>query len=452
MAIYIPESEQIYFPKTRAYFEEVLSSYANGNYRSAIVMLYSIAICDILLKLQELKDMFNDPIAKEILREVNEMRNAHDNKSKSRWEKELIESVYRKTKLLDLESYTNLNHLYDHRNFSAHPALNENYELITPSKETTIAHIKNTLTNILVKPPIFIKNITDVLTEDLKEKKGIYQDRHKELSVYLNNRYFQKMPESMKLATLRSFWKFCFCSPDNKDCTNNRIINRMALEILIDSIPKESIVHIKENPNVFVASTDDTCMLSLALMLSRHIELYPALSRDLKLQIDMLIERNLSAKMISWFKFSSFKEHMQMLQDISNINSDPVALKLLINHYSDSGELTLLTNYFIEYFGRSQNFDTADQRFEMEIRPFLNQMTRSQIEKLLEAVNKNNQIYSRNRAYSTNTEIAERVKTIWGNDFDYTPYPNFKFDREILTKTSESAGETSDHKGIVLSI
>ena len=51
MTIMIPEADDIYFSKTREYFKEVLSSYANGNYRSAIVMLYSIAICDILYKL-----------------------------------------------------------------------------------------------------------------------------------------------------------------------------------------------------------------------------------------------------------------------------------------------------------------------------------------------------------------------------------------------------------------
>ena len=185
MTVYIPEVEDIYFPKTREYFEEVLSSYTNGHYRSAIVMLYSIAICDILFKLQELKDMFDDPVADEILHEINKMRNEHDNKTKSKWEKELLESIYKRTELLNLEAYTNLNHLYDHRNFSAHPALNENYELIMPSKETTIAHIKNILNSILIKPPIFIKNITNALTEDLKDKGEMYRGQYNDMYVYL---------------------------------------------------------------------------------------------------------------------------------------------------------------------------------------------------------------------------------------------------------------------------
>ena len=40
MSIYIPETNEIYFAKTKEYFNEVLSSYSNGNYRSAVVMLY----------------------------------------------------------------------------------------------------------------------------------------------------------------------------------------------------------------------------------------------------------------------------------------------------------------------------------------------------------------------------------------------------------------------------
>ena len=67
MSTYLPEVEEIYFAKTKEYFQEVMSSYSIGNYRSATVMLYSVAICDLLFKLQELKDMYNDTVANEIL-------------------------------------------------------------------------------------------------------------------------------------------------------------------------------------------------------------------------------------------------------------------------------------------------------------------------------------------------------------------------------------------------
>ena len=61
-------------------------------------------------------------------------------------------------------------HIYDLRNFSAHPALNEDYELISPSQEMTVAYIKQALHNIFSKPPVFAQNIVDRLSNEIAEK------------------------------------------------------------------------------------------------------------------------------------------------------------------------------------------------------------------------------------------------------------------------------------------
>ena len=59
--------ERIDDPRTREYFLEVYSSYSNGNYRSAIVMLWSTVICDLVYKLQNLRDIHNDATALDII-------------------------------------------------------------------------------------------------------------------------------------------------------------------------------------------------------------------------------------------------------------------------------------------------------------------------------------------------------------------------------------------------
>jgi hypothetical protein len=58
MKLYLVNAENIYFPQIKEYFREIVSSYDNGNYRSAMVMLYSTIVCDLLLKLKELADVF----------------------------------------------------------------------------------------------------------------------------------------------------------------------------------------------------------------------------------------------------------------------------------------------------------------------------------------------------------------------------------------------------------
>ena len=127
-------SEQIHYGKTKAYFQEVLSSYNNGNYRSSVVMLWSVAICDIVYKLQSLIDLYDDSAAKEILREVTAIQN-EDYKS-SAWEIKLLDDVHEKTFLLDSSEYENLRYLQKQRHLSAHPVLNSERELHSPNKET----------------------------------------------------------------------------------------------------------------------------------------------------------------------------------------------------------------------------------------------------------------------------------------------------------------------------
>ncbi len=434
MPIYIPETEGIYFKKTREYFEEVLSSYANGNYRSAIVMLYSVAICDMLLKLKELQDMFNDTVATEILQEVEKSRSAHDNKSKSKWEKEFVDNVFRRTKLLDNESYINLNHLFDHRNFSAHPALNDNYDLIAPSKETTIAHIRNILFSILVKPPIFIKNITEALTEDLKGKSQIYKNEHDKLAVYLNNKYFSKMTIAQKLTTIQAFWKFCFLMPDNSDCKENLGINRQALEILIECSYRDFIDYVKSNSYKFSVASEDLCVFNLIILVSIFPELYLYLDENCKLEIEARVGKDSNAKALSWFKYSTAAEHFAYLEKISAIRIDLQAIKRMVKHYTTVGEISKLFDYFIYYFGESANYDSADERFEYCIEPYLHLFTKEQVVNLLKNIDDNRQIHARGAAYSTNGVILKTCHNLLGDEFDYSQYSHLKFDKKIIEK------------------
>ncbi len=435
MSIYLSEAEDIYFSKTKEYFREVLSSYSIGNYRSATVMLYSVAVCDMLFKLQELKDMFNDSIASEILQEIETSRNASG--SKSKWEKELVDNIFNKTKLLDLEAYTNLNHLYDHRNFSAHPALNENYELIAPSKETTIANIKNILNNILIKPPIFITNVIDTLTEDLKGKGDLYIGATDKLAIYLKNKYYLKMLEPMKLTTIKALWKFCFCKPDIKDCVNNMWINRQALEVLIGVCKREALAYIKENNQVFSVATHKGCRYNLMLLLSKYPDIYAAINIDTQQQIDALMDEDVRARCLAWFKYKTPAEHIKELKDSRSVTYDEKVIHRMEKYYSDIGEMKALIDLFIWFYGESSSYDLADNGFKYTIEPFLDNMTAEQFEEIIKVTNNNRQIWDRGLAYSANNKLMRYAKKALNDDFDYSSYNHFKFDTSILQPIDE---------------
>lgn len=436
MIINIPEADDIYFAKTREYFREVLSSYASDNYRSAVVMLYSVAICDMLFKLQELRDMYNDTKASEILAEVEKSRNTNDNKSKSKWEKEFVDNVFKNTKLLDLEAYTNLNHLYDYRNFSAHPALNENYELVSPTKETVISCICNTVKDILVKPPIFVKSVIDMLTDDLDGKIELYHNEKDTLEIYLNNKYYSKMNITMKLSVFRALWKFCFISEDDK-CAQNRAINRLALEVLSHGIETDIEEDIHKNQNRYTVAYDKTCVLYLIGFLAIDPFAYKNLNQDTKLRIDKQIEQTKDVELLTWFKYTNFDLFYDAFKQHSYIEISKQTVSFAFRYMEKYGYANQFLNLLINNYGRSPSFDAANTAYKYSIRPYLRDMTREQFVALIEVSNSNDQIYNRWLADEKNTEIVTAGKDLLGNDFDYSKYPNFKFDEKVLSTPEE---------------
>ena len=350
-------------------------------------MLYSVVICDILYKLQELKDMYNDTSAERILKEIEKCRVDNDNKSKSKWEKELLDKIYNDTHLLDMKAYTDINHLYDYRNFSAHPAMNDNYVLISPTKEETIALIRNMLDDVLVKPPVFIKSIVSLLTEDLSEKKDLYVGEYENLSAYLNSKYFNHMTITMLKLTYKTFWKFCFNLPDDENCRKNKIINRQAIQIMFEHSPVELLEFMKQDSAFQSTSSQSDCVMQLVVFLSKFPNVYKVLSIDTKLQIDFLIENKPNAKLISWFKTDK-KKHVKILLG-SNSNDDFGArtLEYTFEQYKNEGLQSEILEYYIKYFGLSYNYDNADKRYSDAISPFIKYISRKQAIELIEIIN-----------------------------------------------------------------
>lgn len=436
MIINIPEADDIYFAKTREYFQEVLSSYASGNYRSAVVMLYSVAICDMLFKLQELRDMYNDTIADTILSEVEKSKNANDNKSKSKWEKEFVDNVYTKTELLDLESYTHLNHLYDYRNFSAHPALNENYELVSPTKETTIACIKNAVKDILVKPPVFIKKVVDLLTDELDGKYELFKDNVEVFDNYLNNKYYSKMSNSMKISTFRSFWKICFVCTDEKS-KSNRNINRSALSLLYKSNPSIFNEAIKNEQEKYKVAYDKNTILYLVRFVAEFTSVFDLLSEEIQLIIDKQIKKDKKDSLISWFEFKTYEEYFTHISSLGFVQTEPNRIKFMTKHFKSVGVISQFIDYLIVNYSVCTNYELSIQTFESSIEPLLSEMNREQYIALIEAVDKNKQNYNRWFIKRDNTTIVQYAKNLLGKDFDYSKYSNFEFDESVLSDTEK---------------
>lgn len=418
------ESEHICSSKSRLYFEEVIRSYSIGNYRSAIVMLYSICLCDLVFKLHELNDLYKDKTAQKILESINNLKQKSE--SKSSWEKELVDSIYKNTQLLDLQAYTHLNHLYDYRNLSAHPALDRNGELISPPKEIVAAYIRTSLETILLKPAIFIKDITEYLSEDLSEKKEYITADKDQFKKYLDSKYLSKMNDVIFVRVFQSFWKFTFFL-SNPECNSNRHINGLLLGIMLEEREHIIIEDIKNNSIKYEVRNLPEITDDYIHFLSQFPSIYKHLEEHIRTLTQTICNEKQEYALISWFLSNSKKEHIEQLisnnKYIFTTSSDYILY--FYKEYIYEGLKDICLNYLIATVDHAQSYIDAGERIEYYIMPFLQDMNKNQFEVIFSLFDSCAQIKHNYHRGSYAKKIWEVTSPHFGGEIDPNTYPMF---------------------------
>lgn len=420
-------SEQIHYGKTKDYFQEVLSSYNNGNYRSSVVMLWSVAICDIVYKLQNLIDLYDDAAAKEILRVVTTIQN-EDYKS-SAWEIKLLDEVHDKTYLLDSSEYEDLRYLQKQRHLSAHPVLNSERELHSPNKETVRSLLRNTLEGLLIKPPFYTQRIMKELLEDLAESADVLNDE-KKVKKYIESRYLSRTTPSVEINIFRSLWKLVF-KLDNEECEKNRRINSHALEVLssrnIALIPNEV-----QGDNDYYSNIASTGMpLSyLVFYLSNNHQIYRLLSDDARLKIDHCINTDDVGKTLGWFVKADLSAHGNDVEEWIKGEEHPTFTTSQFDALLEISDTEEWQKKFCRivtaYYSVSYSFDQADTRFQVAIPKYIGLFDRDSLIHLAEKIEDNGQCYARGRAREDYGVVKGRIDELFDDDFDYEGVPSFR--------------------------
>ncbi|MGH1374701.1 MAG: hypothetical protein ACRBCK_00010 [Alphaproteobacteria bacterium] len=432
-------SEKIYMPKTKEYFLEVISSYQNSNFRSAVVMLWSVTVCDIVYKLQYLYDLYADAAAKSILDEITQQQN-RDSRS-STWEIKLIEDTCAKTNLLGTPQLENLRYLQKQRHIAAHPILNGDRELHSPNKETTRALLRNVLDDVLTVPPYYAKGVSNLLIEDLADNAEALNTRDK-VKRYLESAYLNKLKPETEIAIFRFLWKMAFKAMNDK-AQENRRINTQALLVVWDRNKASLMSRIEIEKDYYsrISSSEQVAKL-LINFLARCPEIYSLLSGDAQIIIKHAVETVPTGSIYGFFVKKDLSEYYTdlelWLKDCRyKIDSDAWKLVLAISDTQEwQGEFCKLLS---TYYTSSVSYKVADSRFGSAVEPFLYLFERESLLFLLNHVENNPQTYGREAASFDHFLIKQRAVELSGGgvDIDLSEYPNF----------SESCGDVAPEEG-----
>ncbi|MCP4360913.1 MAG: hypothetical protein GY796_23135 [Chloroflexi bacterium] len=429
-------AERIYDSRTREYFDEVLSSYINGNYRSAIVMLWSVVVCDLVYKLMNLRDIYDDPTAETILQLIEQRQT--NNPNSPDWELQLLNEVRDRTELIDNAEYGSLAHLQNRRHLSAHPILTNVDLLFRPNRETTRALMREALESILLKPPILTKKITITLVVDIAAKKDLFPD-NLTLKRYLEAKYFRNLRPAVENNLFRSLWKFVF-RLSNPDTDENRDINYRTLKLLYLRRPNELRSYIRAHQEFFSEiGQEDEQLQYLIDFVGESPLIYDLLTDSAKIPLQTYAQSSLNAYAGAVFLNEDIRSHLQQLNRlialediITSYGSDQNKIigentwNILIELAQESNCTQLLCDIAVNIHVRSGNFDFADLSFERYLKPLLSHLNEGQLERLIEGIDNNDQAYARRRAQEHYELLYKSCSQVLGQDFDYTEYPNIR--------------------------
>lgn len=432
VTIYLPELHDVCDARTRDNLQEVVSSYSNGNYRSAEVMLYCTVVADIVYKIQELRDRHSVPAAQSLLEKMEKGLVDH----KSDWEWAICQGACRELQLFDEYLLNEISYLKNKRNSAAHPALDNNYQLISPSSEDLVAQIKTFLQQLFTQGPFVSRNIVDQMVDSIAQSRNFFEcdDAYDSLSSYLKSAYYSKMHDARLRSTFKALWKFCFVLT-NEECETNRKINRMALQSLVDYAGEVAIEEwLREGvvKDISISSTS-SCIRQAIIFFASNPQLYRRVDDQTKALIKEAIRCDYGC--LNWLPSDNGIIEKELLSaarsNLATFASWPLVddeiQNIMKGHYKKCGLYNEFLNTLISYFDKiSTSYHTAEEAYRIAIRPVLHELNVEQAIRLIEVVDSNDQIYPAWRICSDMDNLIQSARQIIEQSGKNFPVSNVK--------------------------
>lgn len=408
--------------RTREYFDEVLSCFYSENYRSAVVMLYSVVICDLVFKLHRLVDIYNDEVAANILSEIETQQNS--NPKSPDWENTLREDLLKKRRILTASSSVHLDNLQKDRHICAHPVLNYDIELHRPNKSSVYAHIINALSDILTVPAFLEKELTTQIVVDLSEQRKIIRSAD-QIKEYISSKYLNRInsPE-IESKLFINLWKFVF-KLDSEEPKKNRDINFVFLVLLYERNVRTIGEVIKANSEKLsnqVSITDLKILDYFVKFLNKYPEVYGLLQNPFKISLNAIIEKYPLLKHVCFFLHEDIKKYFEQLLDDIEPDDD---VKYMIIYFTKRLGLEDALRIPISLFAASDSFAEAEDNYQSFIKPHLKKFTLRNYEQILNAIAHNGQIRHSFNVQKKFSTIKDYIKSL-KSDFDFSKYDFLK--------------------------
>lgn len=412
----------------RDYFEEVLASYMSGHNRSAIVLLYSTVITDVMQKLKELSEDFGDAKAAAILAKVHSKQTA--NPTDPSWENDVIEDIL-KQGIVTTAVAGKIDYLQKQRHLCAHPVLNVDYELERPSNETVIDFISYMYENLLTRPASFLGNVVDKMTDALAKYNTSFSSNSRAVEQEIIDSYLKRCGKKDFERIYKAYWKFVFQDSSNQTLIDYKELNYFTIRVLTKN-SHHFCIDVFRNGHIFsTTSTSDETMFRLTSFFEEFYDLYQYIPGTWKGIVDAFLDRSPNSRLLCWYKTSPV-EHIEYLISNPFISYSSLITKESYDKfylfYNQMGLSSKTYEFFIKHLSKAASFESAYAIFCKAVMPHLSSFGQLQYALLLDVMNDNDQVYHKsnyNRDNMINTVCSEYEKK-FGQKLILTSYANLQ--------------------------
>ena len=287
-----------------------------------------------------------------------------------------------------------------------------------------LGHIRNMLEGILVKPAFQVKELFNIILDDLSSVKDIIVDE-KQLKQYVESKFLDKFNSiELEKHIFKTLWKFVFAL-ENDDCKANREINLFVLKLLVNRHKETLLSYFSKDKDYFannINSKNSTLLVLLIKFFNEYPDFFTALPDAKQLEINAIIDNDSFKSLdgLAIFRSTDFVKHIFE----KTMNCYHEQLKYIAEYLENIAGHSKSLEYYIELYAASNCYDQADWRFNDFIEPHLDEFDEKQVKLLIDATNNNGQIYERRQAPYANNKIKNRMLALNPN-FDFSQYRNF---------------------------
>ena len=423
--------EKIANHKTRMAMDEVLSCFYSNNMRSAIVMLYSTVVSDLYYKLVDLKDLYKDRGATQILEEIDKKKAA--NPKSSEWEMLMPSMCMQRNKIIRTEDFAHYEALQTERNLCAHPVIDGMDDLYRPNPAYVQGLIINMMEGLLCKPSFISKDLFNMFVDDIARIKNELVDENNVVK-FIETKYLNKIDNPQEEYLLfKQLWKIVFFINDDP-CKENRTINYKVLLKLMERNKDLFIQEIHSHPEDFFKDASMPCptrvqgvITSRWGLLVQFLNKYAVISNDIpadfKIEMDKKINENIELSYIVLYDKEDLFQHVmecatnnQYMMSYSSISylNDIVKSKFSMDYYYD---------FVVALYEYSPQFANANWNYTYFLKPIITELSLPHLESLIKCMDTNNQIYNSHEFNNAVNKIKERMQQL-NPKFDYSTYTN----------------------------